>query len=224
MPRIIQVIFILNLALLFGCHEDEDHTPFVKQSMLDSSFVTIKTATGILFNTHFHPCEVLGYTSTWINHPDTSLYQPIVAMPSPFDLNSAFLFNIYFKNTDIPIDSDPGIVELQSMLDKTLELGFNEDPHVGDIIFYVQQDGKRYSNSWDPESVGLASPPYIRDRTGLKVEVIGYELVQNDCRESGPFPAIRLAIDVEGFLVTSNQKDSLWIEGKLDFLMSTSVF
>lgn len=224
MPRIIQVIFILNLALLFGCREDGDHTPFVKQSMLDSSFVTIKTATGILFNTHFHPCEVLGYTSTWINHPDTSLYQPIVAMPSPFDWNSAFLFNIYFKNTDIPIDSDPGIVELQSMLNKTLQSGFNEDPHVGDIIFYVQQDGKRYSNSWDPESVGLASPPYIRDRTGLKVEVIGYELVQNDCRESGPFPAIRLAIDVEGFLVTSNQKDSLWIEGKLDFLMSTSVF
>ena len=110
------------------------------------------------------------------------------------------------------------------MLNKTLQSGFNEDPHVGDIIFYVRQDDKRYSNSWDPESVGLASPPYIRDRTGLKVEVIGYELVQNDCRESGPFPAIRLVIDVEGFIVTSNQKDSLWIEGKLDFLMSTSVF
>lgn len=204
-------------------HKCDDPAP-INQSALDSSFVEIFSDQGLLFTTRFHPCNVLGSTSTWINHPDTSLYQPIVSLPYPFDLSSDFLFYIYFKSTTLSIHKDPEVSDLFLLLEQVLESGFNKSPHLGDIIFYIRHNGKRYANSWDPESVGLASPPYIRDRTGLKINVVEYELVQNDCRTSGPFPAIRLVTNVEGYLVTSNMIDSLWIEGKMDFLISTSVF
>ena len=61
MPRIIQVIFILNLALLFGCREDGDHTPFVKQSMLDSSFAVSYTHLDVYKRQPGFKAEALGW-------------------------------------------------------------------------------------------------------------------------------------------------------------------
>src|SRR3989337_1314821 len=82
---------LVSLSTFFiGCSDNFENDPDDNPSMLDSSFVEINTDSGILFTTRFHPCEALGSASTWINHPDTSLYQPIVVMPWPFDLNSDF--------------------------------------------------------------------------------------------------------------------------------------
>jgi len=224
MSRVVVLLIIITTLAVASCDRKCGDITSMNPSILDSSFVEIFSEPGLLFTSHFHPCDVLGSSSTWINHPDTSLYQPIVAMPQPFDLNSDFVFYIYFKSTTLSIEDDPNFNDLYSLLEQTLEFGFNKSPHIGDIIFYIRHDGKRYANSWDPESVGLASPPYIKDRTGLNIDVVEYEIVQNDCRESGPFPAIRLVTDVKGYLVTSNMINSLWIEGRMDFLISTSVF
>ena len=204
---------------LISCDKKMDDPTPVNPSALDSSYVTISSEHGILFSSHFHPCELLGSSGTWINHPDTSLYEPTVTFASTAD----FGFKIYFKSSTLPVDKDPTLHDLYWLLEQALVSGFNKPPHVGDIIFSVKHNGKRYSNSWDPEAAGLASPPYIRDRTGLHIDVINYEIVENDCRTAS-FPAIHLVTDVAGFLVTSNMADSLFIEGQMDFLMATSVF
>ena len=77
--------------------------------------------------------------------------------------------------------------------------------------------------NWSIVNFSGISSNYIRDRTGLDVEVIDCEVVQNDCR-STTFPSIRLMTNVQGHLVTSDQTDSLWFDGHMDFLIATGVF
>ena len=124
----------------------------------------------------------------------------------------------------LPVQGDSGIKKLQVMRDNTLYFGFNNEPLIGDFIIYVRHEGRCIQIHWEPQSVDLADLPYIKDRTGLKVVLNDHVVAQNDCRESGSFPVIRLKPIVMSYLVTDDLSDSLWIEGKFDFLVATSAF
>lgn len=223
MKSLIYVLLIKSFILV-GCYSENTEVKPEKISALDSSYVVINSPSDNLYASHFHPCEALGHVSTWIYFPDTSLYQPLVILEHPFGEDSDFLFNIYFKSTIHASFNDPNFSDMYALLEETLKFGFNKPPYIGDVIFYIGHNGKRFSNSWDPEYSALTSPKFIRDRTGLEVDVLTYEIVQNDCRSSGPFPSVRLVMKIDGNLVTSNSSDTLRIDGRMDFLISTSAF